>query len=104
MRVLSWNVNHKTRLRAIPPAACEGLLSLRPDVIVLTEYVHGPTRAAFLDELATHGLGHRLVSTCTPGENHVLIASRTRLEPGPIQAPAIAPSVPSNVLHAVAPG
>ena len=64
-------------------------------MIVLTEYVHRETRRPFLDQLADRGLSHWLVSHVTPlGENHVLIASRTPIEAGSIQAPDIAPSVP----------
>ena len=103
MRIASWNLNHKTRLKDVPIDAVEGLVSLNPDVIVLTEYVHGPSRTEFLDRLASHGFHHWLVSHSVPGENQVLIASRTNLERGPILAPAIAPSVPSNALDAFLP-
>ncbi len=66
---------------------------------MLTEYVDGPTRAPFHASLAQHGFCHLLVSGLGRGENQVLIAGRTALEPGPIFAPEIASSVPSNALH-----
>jgi endonuclease/exonuclease/phosphatase family metal-dependent hydrolase len=103
MRIVTWNLNHKTFLQDIPHDAIHALLSLRPDILVLTEYVHGPTRERFQDTLASHGIGQCLISGRVPGENQVLIASRSRLEPGPIRAPAIAPSVPSNALHTILP-
>ncbi len=100
LRVLAWNVNHRARAKAIPPMLVDAIDSLRPDLIVLTEYVHGATRSPFLDQLADRGLPHWHVSHVTPlKENHVLIASRTSIEAGSIHAPAIAPSVPSNFLH-----
>jgi Endonuclease/Exonuclease/phosphatase family len=99
VRIIAWNINHRIREKAIPGKTIEAIVSLGPDVIVLTEYVHGPTRVDFLATLAQLGFGHWLVSDARPRENHVLIAARSTLEPGPIFAPEIAPSVPSNALH-----
>jgi hypothetical protein len=73
MRILTWNVNHKTRQKDIPPRAVALLLSLAPDVVVLTEYVHGASRAGFLDAMAAGGLRFSLVSERAPNENQVLI-------------------------------
>jgi endonuclease/exonuclease/phosphatase family metal-dependent hydrolase len=104
VRVLTWNLNHRTRAKAIPSIVADSIASLEPDLIVLTEYVHGATRRPFLDQLAERGLGYHLVSQVTPPrENHVLIVSRSPIELGSIQAPAIAPSVPSNFLHVILP-
>ncbi len=104
LRVLGWNLNHRARVKAIPPKLVEAIASFEPDVIVLNEYVHRETRRPFLDEVAERGLPHWLISHVTPlGENHVLIASRTPIEAGSIRAPDIAPSVPSNFLHVILP-
>jgi endonuclease/exonuclease/phosphatase family metal-dependent hydrolase len=99
VRIITWNINHRIREKAVPDQMIEAIVLLGPDVIVLTEYVHGTTRTGFLAKLAKHGFGHWLVSDPRPRENHVLIAARSALEPGPIRAPEIAPSVPSNALH-----
>ncbi|MFI5456535.1 MAG: endonuclease/exonuclease/phosphatase family protein [Isosphaerales bacterium] len=96
---MAWNINHRIREKVIPDQMTEAIVSLGPDVIVLTEYVHGPSRDGFLASLAHHGFRNWLVSDCRPRENHMLIAARTAIEPGPIRAPEIAPSVPSNALH-----
>lgn len=78
----------------------EALCSLLPDIIVLTEYVPGPSHENFVTELKSSGrLKHILMSAFKPGENHVLIAARTTMVPGSIKGPSIAPSVPSNCLH-----
>src|SRR5690242_6978846 len=99
MRLITWNVNHRARAKAIPPRLAEMIVSLEPDLVVLAEF-----RRSFLAQLAGRGLPNWLVSRVTPrGENHVLIASRTPIVPGAIEAPAIAPSVPSNVLHVISP-
>jgi endonuclease/exonuclease/phosphatase family metal-dependent hydrolase len=104
MRLITWNVNHRTRAKAIPRELPEIIASLEPDLVVLTEYVHGASRQSFLAQLAGLGLPYWLVSRATPkGENHVLVASRTPIVAGAIEAPAIAPSVPSNALHAILP-
>ena len=104
MRLVTWNLNHRAKARAIPPSLSDRIASLEPDLIVLTEYVHGDFRRPFLAQLADRGLPYWHVSRVTPpGENHVLIASRTPIELGPIEAPAIAPSVPSNALHVILP-
>ena len=99
MRIVAWNINHRTREIKIPEQFAEAIAALVPDVIVLTEYVHGPTRSAFHASLAQQGLDNLLISERRPRENQVLIASRTPLQAGPIRAPEIAPSVPSNALH-----
>jgi endonuclease/exonuclease/phosphatase family metal-dependent hydrolase len=104
MRLATWNINHRTREKPIPPLMAEAIASLAPDVIVLTEYVPGPSRGRFLAELAALGLVHTRVSAYAKGHNHVLIASRSALEDGDIRAPAIASAVPSNVLHVRLPG
>jgi len=99
VKIIAWNINHRTLEMAIPDQMVEALVSLTPDVIVRTEYVHGPSRGSFLATLAKHGFGHWCVSDPWPQENQVLIAARTDLERGSIRAPEIDRSVPSNVLH-----
>jgi endonuclease/exonuclease/phosphatase family metal-dependent hydrolase len=101
---MAWNLNHRARAKAIHPKLVEAIASLAADVIVLDEYVHGDTRRPFLDQLAEHDLSYQLVSHITPqGENHVLIASRSPIELGSIQARAIEKSMPSNFLHVLLP-
>lgn len=85
--------------KAIPPSIAKAIDALAPDAIVLTEYVPSRSSDAFVEQLRAFGLGHTLMSKETERENHVLIASRTWMEPGEIFAPPIARSVPSNALH-----
>ncbi|MCL2340566.1 MAG: endonuclease/exonuclease/phosphatase family protein [Proteobacteria bacterium] len=103
MKLIAWNVNHRARGKAIPPAMAEALAFLAPDLIVLTEYVPSRSHADFVAALSLNGFPYLLVSAYRPKENHVLIASRASLQLGEIEAPAIAPSLPSNVLHVQAP-
>ena len=104
MRLLTWNINHRAKVKRIPPGLTKALAALTPDVVVLTEYVPSPSRAEFLRDLDSIGLKHRCESPYSPGQNHVLIASHHRLEEGSFRAPAIHESVPSNTLHVCLPG
>jgi len=99
MKLVAWNVNHRATGKAIPPTMAEALSFLEPDVIVLTEYVPSRSHVEFCAALSLNGFPNFLVTPFTPKENHVLIASRTEVWRGDIQAPPIAPSVPSNFLH-----
>jgi hypothetical protein len=45
MKIVALNLNHKASLRAIKPRLVEAINGLRPDALVLNEYVHGETRA-----------------------------------------------------------
>jgi endonuclease/exonuclease/phosphatase family metal-dependent hydrolase len=109
MKLLTWNVNHRIREKPIPDTMAEALASLSPDVIVLTEYVPGPSREKFLSELKSQGYAHKELSHENgekTGQNHILIASRTPLEKLTIDPPALAPAFPYNVLkvHVEKPG
>jgi len=99
MNLLTWNINHRASRKRIPPSMVEAIASLSPDIIILTEYVPGPSHMSFMEELSSHGLNHIVMSQETPKENHVFIASRNALTRGAIEGPPIAPSVPSNMLH-----
>lgn len=84
----------------------EALVSLSPDVMVLTEYVPGKLHEKFTADLRSRGFVWTL-SPASPAirrQNQVLIASRTPITPGEIQAPLISPAFPSNVLHVCIPG
>ena len=113
MRLLTWNVNHRIQEKAIPPQMAEAIDSLKPDVVVLTEFVDGISREIFKSELNSLGFNYK-ISDGPKGQNHVLIASRTPLVDGDIHVPPSEPAVPpnepliplafpSNVLHVKVP-
>ncbi len=104
MRLLTWSINNRARPKRIPPELTQAIHRLKPDVAVLTEYVHGPSEDRFLCDLKNIGLSHTCVSSNSPGQNQVLIAAGHRLEEGDIRAPAIHESAPSNALHVCLPG
>ena len=48
MRIVSWNVNHRTTRKRIPVQMGDVIGSLRPDLVVLTEFVPGPSSTYFV--------------------------------------------------------
>ena len=101
MKILTWNLNHRTRSRAVPPQITAVIKALEADIAVFTEYVEGKSHKCFIHELKDIGLPHVISTHHIKGENQVLIASRCRIRNGNINPPAIAPSVPSNMLHVI---
>jgi endonuclease/exonuclease/phosphatase family metal-dependent hydrolase len=110
MKLLTWNVNHRTDEKPIPPPMAEAIISLKPDIIVLNEYVPGTSRENFLSDLKSNGFLDIKISPGPTGQNHILIAARTPLIEGEIKAPVIkvtnsrgkdqeATALPSNVFH-----
>jgi len=81
VRIISWNLAHQTRIRRIPERLIWVLERLRPDILTLNEYVHDPTREAFLDDLASLGLVHTCISKRIGQNNQVLITSKQALDP-----------------------
>ena len=88
MRIVSWNLGHQTRELPFKPLFQDAVTALRPDVLVLNEYVHGTTRASFVSWLGELGLKNHEVSTRQGTQNQILIASRSRLECGDLIGPS----------------
>src|SRR5947209_8494405 len=98
MRLVAWNLNHRIRQMAIPWWIVPAIAILSPDVLVLTEYVPGPSHEQFLSGLSDAGLRYSRVSRFTAGQNHILIAARLKLEPTPIAVPSEIPYLNTNTL------
>ena len=81
VRIISWNLAHQTRIRLIPERLIWALERLRPDILTLNEYVHDPSREAFLNDLASLGLVHTCISERYGRNNQILIASKQALKP-----------------------
>ncbi|MHC1757118.1 MAG: endonuclease/exonuclease/phosphatase family protein [Methanosarcina sp.] len=100
MKLLTWNINHRTFNRKIPYHMAKAIASLAPDVIVLTEYVPGSSHQRFIEQLYSYGFTQHVMSKRVLKENQVFIAANTTLECGKILAPTnIEKSVLSNALH-----
>ena len=99
MRLLTWNLNHRARPKPVPHNVVEAILSLKPDLAVLTEYVTGENHKRVCDAFIASGLaGQRCTSQCK-GHNQVFIAARAALDPGTLTPPISLPHATSNFLH-----
>jgi hypothetical protein len=76
VRIKSWNLGHQTQEREIKPLFDPAIDALRPDVLVLNEYVDGRSRDSMKAGLVRRGLRHIECSTRVGHHNQVLIASR----------------------------
>ena len=99
MRIIAWNVNHRTRAKSIPPDLAPGLASLHPGAIVLTEYVPGTDHEGLCAQLGALGFLHMHMSRLSPGHNQVLIATRTPSRRGALRLGDPTPNADCNILH-----
>lgn len=93
MRILTWNVNHRTCEKEIPQELVNTISIFAPDILVLTEFVDSGRgakgRDRFYHNLSTLGLKNHIISsphlrTKNTYENQVLIVSKYSLELGEI--------------------
>lgn len=99
MRILAWNINHRTRKKAVPAAIPAGILSLNPDAVVLTEYVEGPDHNSFCATLGASGLSTLFKTPALGRHNQVLFASRSRANLGTFAPPSTLGHAASNCIH-----
>lgn len=101
MRVVAWNLNHRSRNRAIPPALPVGILSLNPDVVVLTEYVEGQRHSWLCAAFQQSGLTTEFHTPFLVGcrQNQVLVASRQAVTIGTFTPPLSLGHARSNCIH-----
>jgi len=100
LRIVAWNLNHRTYKKAIPQGLPEGIISLQPDVVVLTEYVEGPGHVAFCDALYSGGLVTPLRTPIKGGRhNQVLIVSSSTASRGTFAPPDTLGHASSNCLR-----
>ena len=99
MRIVAWNLGHQTHERELSPAFLDAVNALSPDVLVLNEYVHGESRREMIAGLERLGLGTVSASPHIPGQNQVLIASRSPHSIGDLAGPTTTPAAIVNFLH-----
>ena len=100
IHLATWNVNHRTGRKAIPPAVLHAIAALDLDVLVLTEFVDGPHHTVFKDSLKDIGFEGLAVSVKAPQQNQVLIAARTALaNDGLLPLPGHTEAATTNWLH-----
>jgi endonuclease/exonuclease/phosphatase family metal-dependent hydrolase len=81
LKIISLNLNHRTRCRDISKSLIQSLNGLSPDIIALNEIVICDRNRGIIEELAKFGLHHTAISkqvpySATRNHNQVLIASK----------------------------
>ncbi len=101
---MAWNLAHQTRRKKIPSAVAEVTALLDVDVALYNEFVEGPDRTVFREQLAAAGYSHVAVSVTHGRHNQIMVASRRPLSLGCLQAPDLTPPAVSGFLHVVIEG
>ena len=100
LHLATWNLNHRTGRKSIPPAVIHAIAALDIDVLVLTEFVDGSHADAFKASLKDIGFSSIAVSVKAPRQNQVLMAARTELaDDGLLPLPGHTESATTNWLH-----
>ena len=97
--IATWNLHHMARQLEIGDGVVEVIRAVRPDVLVLTEYVDRGSRAPFEMSLKDIGYMAGAVTSAGVGQNQVLIASRMEQVPGTLNAPDVDEAAGTNFLH-----
>lgn len=97
--IATWNLHHMGNHRAIKEGTLEVIAKVRPDVLVLTEYVDRDNRTDFRAGLRSLEYLEPMVSPQGKGQNQVLVASRDAQEDGGLEAPDVDDAARTNFLH-----
>lgn len=101
MKIITWNLNHRTIEKPIPPEALKFFAAIDADMIVLNEFVDGESRALFKEELTRIGYKHQLVSDKRGKQNRVFIASKLDFTKGDLCPPQQDDAAVTNFLHVI---
>lgn len=99
MKIISWNLNHRTLEKPISSDVCRFLIDSGADLICLNEYVDGPSRRGFEDTLNQAGFAYRFLSHRLGNNNQIFIASKLPACVGDITAPDLTDAATTNFLH-----
>jgi exonuclease III len=104
--IATWNLHHMGNEVGIPWEVVAVIERVRPDVLVLTEYVDRGGRADFVAALARIGYRNPRHSEAgkEPRQNQVLVASLHEQEDGSLEAPKVDEAARTNFLHQRLPG
>lgn len=100
MKILSWNLNHRTNELSIDQRLLEIILEQDPDYISLNEFVDKGNRGAFYKDLENLGYSYIEVSSkIKDRSNQVLIASKLPISKCSTTGPSFSDHTVSNFLH-----
>jgi hypothetical protein len=97
--IATWNLHHMGREIEISNGVPAVIAHVRPDVLVLTEYVDRGGREPFENALKEIGYMAGAVSLAGVGQNQVLMASRVEQVAGTLNAPDVDEAARTNFLH-----
>ena len=97
--IATWNLHHMAQQRKIPDGVPAVIAHVRPDVLVLTEYVDHGERDAFEKALREMGYTAGAVSSAGAGQNQVFMAARVEQIAGKLNAPDVDEAAHTNFLH-----
>ena len=99
MKIIEWNLNHRTIEKPIPDEALTFFSKYSPDIIVLTEYVDADSRNNFKQRLMEVGFSHQLISPKVVKQNQIFIASKQEIQLGDLTPPDLLDAARTNFLH-----
>jgi hypothetical protein len=99
MRIIAWNLNHRTIEKPIPPNVLRFLAEYPADFVVLNEFVDGASRSSFRENLGDLGYEYQLVSAKRQKQNQVFIASKFAISQGDLKSPMQDDAAITNFLH-----
>jgi len=99
LKIIAWNLNHRTHEKKIPVEVGQFIESYSPDVVTFNEYVDGPSRRGFYRELKELGYTHIEVSEPTAGNNQILACAKEPMVRGSLTPPQYDSAAFSNFLH-----
>jgi hypothetical protein len=102
MRLVTWNLGHRTNGDCRSDGLVAALTALEPDIAVLVDRSPGTSCEQLLAALAGMGLGHQLATAPGEHDGRVTLASRLEMVPGSLDTRATG-GMPSHLLHAYAP-
>lgn len=101
MKIVAWNLNHRTIEKPIPPEALRFFTAIDADMVVLNEFVDGASRASFKEELSNIGYPNQQVSAKRGKQNQIFIASKVAISPGDLIPPQQDDAAITNFLHVI---
>lgn len=99
MKIIAWNLNHRSRVKKIPAETIAFLADYKPDLVVLNEFVDSPLRKQFHADVRAAGYQYSAISKHYPDNNQILILSRVPMIAGDIAPPTTSEAAQSNFLH-----
>jgi exonuclease III len=103
MKIISWNLNHRTNEKNIPKEVISFFKIYNPEIIVLNEFVDGISRDTFKRELQNLGYIYQCFSKKIPKHNQIFIASKYELSMAKSITPTLTSHAETNYLHVIIP-